>query len=64
MKIGIHLHGGYMFGGSMDVIEHLLKIGGPRINCFIDTAWCMQTGPHAGNPVSRPPITLEKVLVA
>jgi sugar phosphate isomerase/epimerase len=51
MKVGIHLHGGYMFGGSMDVIDHLLKIGGPRINCFIDTAWCMQTGPHNGNPI-------------
>ncbi len=51
MKVGIHLHGGYLFGGSMDVIDHLLKIGGPRINLFIDTAWCMQTGPNAGNPI-------------
>ncbi len=51
MQIGIHLHGGYSFGGSMDVIEHLLKIGGPRINVFIDTAWCMQIGPGPGNPL-------------
>ncbi|HSH94036.1 MAG TPA: sugar phosphate isomerase/epimerase [Roseimicrobium sp.] len=51
MRVGIHLHGGYMFGGSMDVIDHLLKIGGPRINLHIDTAWCMQTGPNNGNPV-------------
>jgi len=51
MRVGIHLHGGYMFGGSMDVIDHLLKIGGPRINLHIDTAWCMQTGPNNGNPI-------------
>jgi sugar phosphate isomerase/epimerase len=51
MRIGIHLHGGYMFGGSMDVCEHLLKLGGERICLNIDTAWCMQIGPNAGNPV-------------
>ena len=51
MRIGIHLHGGYMFGGSQDVVDHLMKVGGPRIGLNIDTAWCMQTGPHAGNPV-------------
>lgn len=51
LRIGIHLHGGYMFGGSMDVIEHLLKLGGPRIGINIDTAWCMQIGPNAGDPV-------------
>ncbi len=50
INIGIHCHGGYMFGGSPDVIEHLLKIGGPRIGVNIDTAWCMQIGP-GGDPV-------------
>lgn len=50
MRIGIHCHGGYMFGGSPDVLEHLLKLGGPRIGINLDTAWCMQIGP-AGNPI-------------
>jgi sugar phosphate isomerase/epimerase len=45
MKVGIHCHGGYVFGGSADVLTHLLKIGGERIGVNIDTAWCMQTGP-------------------
>ncbi len=49
VKIAIHCHGGYMFGGSADVLEHLLKISGPQIGLNIDTAWCMQTG--RGNPV-------------
>jgi len=51
MRVGIHCHGGYMFGGSTDVIDHLIKLGGPRINVHIDTAWCMQTGPWGGNPL-------------
>ncbi|MDQ3815135.1 MAG: sugar phosphate isomerase/epimerase [Armatimonadota bacterium] len=51
IKIGIHCHGGYMFGGSPDVISHLLEIGGPNIGVCIDTAWCMQIGPRQGNPV-------------
>lgn len=51
VKIAIHCHGGYMFGGSADVLEHLLKLGGPRIGLNIDTAWCMQLGPHHGKPV-------------
>lgn len=51
MRVGIHCHGGYMFGGSPDVIAHLLKLGGPRIGVNIDTAWCMQIGPYAGDPV-------------
>src|SRR5690606_22366148 len=50
MRIGIHCHGGYMFGGSPDVIRHLLDIGGERIGVNIDTAWCMQIGPHQGKP--------------
>lgn len=50
MKVGIHCHGGYMFGGSPDVIAHLLKLGGEPIGVNIDTAWCMQIGPQ-GDPV-------------
>lgn len=48
IKVAIHCHGGYMFGGSFDVIDHLVKIGGPYVGVNIDTAWCMQA---AGNPV-------------
>jgi len=51
MKVGIHCHGGYMFGGQPDVIRHLLGLGGPEIGLFIDTAWAMQIGPRLGNPV-------------
>lgn len=51
MRIGIHCHGGYMFGGSPDVIRHLLDLGGERIGVNIDTAWCMQVGPGHGDPV-------------
>jgi sugar phosphate isomerase/epimerase len=51
IRIGIHCHGGYMFGGSPDVLEHLMKLGGPMIGLNIDTAWCMQIGPN-GNPVN------------
>lgn len=51
IRVGLHCHGGYMFGGSPDVIEHVLAIGGPRIGLNIDTAWCMQIGPRAGRPV-------------
>jgi sugar phosphate isomerase/epimerase len=50
LRIGIHCHGGYMFGGSPDVLDILCKIGGPRIGINIDTAWCMQIGPQ-GDPV-------------
>ncbi len=50
IRIGIHCHGGYMFGGSPDVIEHLLKLGGDSIGVNIDTAWCMQIGPQ-GDPI-------------
>jgi len=51
MRVGLHCHGGYMFGGSPDEIDYILKIGGPRIGLNIDTAWCMQIGPHQGKPV-------------
>lgn len=51
IKIGLHCHGGYMFGGSPDVVAHILELGGPRIGLNLDTAWCMQIGPRQGNPV-------------
>lgn len=51
IRVGLHCHGGYMFGGSPDVIDHLLDLGGPEIGLCIDTAWAMQIGPHHGNPV-------------
>ncbi len=51
MKVGIHCHGGYSFGGSPDVLEHLVSIGEGEIGLCIDTAWCIQIGPWLGNPV-------------
>ena len=51
MKVAIHCHGGYLFGGSEDELQYLLDLGGPRIGVNIDTAWCMQLGPHHGKPV-------------
>ena len=50
IRVGIHCHGGYMFGGSLDVIDHLIKLGDGQIGLCIDTAWCMQTGPNRGKP--------------
>ena len=51
MRVGLHCHGGYMFGGSVDEITYILKLGGDRIGVNIDTAWCMQIGPYHGDPV-------------
>ncbi|MEM1108729.1 MAG: sugar phosphate isomerase/epimerase [Planctomycetota bacterium] len=51
IRVGIHCHGGYMFGGSRDIIDHLIKLGDGHVGVCIDTAWCMQTGPYAGQPV-------------
>ena len=51
IRVGIHCHGGYMFGGSPDVLEHLMGLGGPEIGLCIDTAWCLQIGPWGGKPV-------------
>ena len=51
IRVGIHCHGGYQFGGSPDVLDYLLSIGGPEIGVCIDTAWCMQIGPWKGKPV-------------
>lgn len=51
IKLGIHCHGGYVFGGSKDVLKHLLDLGGEMIGINLDTAWCMQTGKTQGDPV-------------
>jgi sugar phosphate isomerase/epimerase len=51
IRAGIHCHGGYSFGGQPDVLDHLIKIGAPQIGLCLDTAWCMQIGPHLGKPV-------------
>ena len=51
VNLAIHCHGGYSFGGSPDIITHLTELGGPRIGLCLDTAWCMQIGPHQGDPV-------------
>lgn len=51
IKVGIHCHGGYMFGGQPDVLRHLVALGTPEIGLFIDTAWCLQIGPWLGKPV-------------
>jgi sugar phosphate isomerase/epimerase len=51
VRVGIHCHGGYQFGGQPDVLDHLIKLGSPQIGLCLDTAWCLQIGPHLGRPV-------------
>ena len=51
IRLGIHSHGGYHFGGQPVVLKHLLGLGAPEIGLCIDTAWALQIGPRAGNPV-------------
>ncbi|GAA4270528.1 sugar phosphate isomerase/epimerase family protein [Hyunsoonleella aestuarii] len=51
IKVGLHCHGGYKFAGSNDVIDYLLKLGGPQIGLCLDTGWAMQIGPEHGNPL-------------
>lgn len=51
IKVGIHCHGGYMFGGQPDVLDLLVGLGSPQIGLCMDTAWAMQIGPKDGNPV-------------
>jgi sugar phosphate isomerase/epimerase len=51
LRVGIHCHGGYMFGGQPDVLDHLIQLGSPQIGLCLDTAWCMQIGPRLGEPV-------------
>ncbi len=52
IRVGIHNHGGYSFGGQPDVMAHLLSLGAPEIGICLDTAWALQIGPGAGNPVA------------
>ena len=52
VKVGIHCHGGYQFGGSPDILDHLMSLGDGQIGLCIDTAWCMQIGPSQGDPVA------------
>ncbi|MEM6560756.1 MAG: sugar phosphate isomerase/epimerase family protein [Planctomycetota bacterium] len=55
LRLAIHCHGGYMFGGDVPTLKHLVDLGEQtkpgRVGVCIDTAWCMQTGPRDGNPV-------------
>jgi sugar phosphate isomerase/epimerase len=51
VRVGIHCHGGYQFGGQPDVLDYLIKLGSPQIGLCIDTAWCIQIGPWLGKPV-------------
>jgi sugar phosphate isomerase/epimerase len=51
IRVGIHCHGGYSFGGSPDVLDYLVKLGAPQIGVWIDTAWCLQIGPWQGKPL-------------
>lgn len=51
VRVGIHCHGGYQFGGQPDVLDYLINLGGPEIGLCIDTAWVMQIGPYLGKPV-------------
>lgn len=51
VRVGIHCHGGYAFGGQPGVLKHLIGLGGPEIGLCLDTAWAMQIGPRQGNPV-------------
>lgn len=51
IRVGLHCHGGYMFGGQPDVLDHLIGLGSPQIGLCLDTAWAMQIGPWHGNPL-------------
>lgn len=51
IDVGIHTHGGYMFGGSPDVMQLLIDLGTPQIGLCMDTAWVLQIGPKHGDPV-------------
>lgn len=51
VKVGIHNHGAYQFGGQPDVLRTLLALGAPEVGLCLDTAWCLQIGPHHGKPL-------------
>lgn len=50
IRVGLHNHGGYAFGGQPDVVSHLLSLGAPELGLCLDTAWALQVGPQAGDP--------------
>jgi sugar phosphate isomerase/epimerase len=51
IRVGIHTHGGYQFGGQPAVMDHLIALGKPQIGLMLDTAWAMQIGPRQGDPI-------------
>ncbi len=51
VRVGIHCHGGWSFGGQPDVLDYLIKLGSPQVGLCLDTAWCLQIGPYMGKPV-------------
>lgn len=51
VRVGLHNHGGYRFGGQPDSIQTILGLGGPEVGLCLDTAWCLQIGPRHGKPV-------------
>ena len=51
IRLALHCHGGYSFGGQPDVAAHLIELGKPALGLCLDTAWCMQIGPRHGDPV-------------
>lgn len=51
IRVGIHNHGGYLFGGQPDAMRMLLGLGAPEIGLCLDTAWCLQIGPRHGKPL-------------
>ena len=51
VRAAIHCHGGYNFNGNPGTLGYLMGLGAPEIGLCIDTAWALQIGPRAGNPV-------------
>jgi len=51
IEVGLHTHGGYMFGGSPDTAGLIVGLGAPQIGLCMDTAWVIQIGPKQGNPI-------------
>lgn len=52
LRIAVHCHGGYQFGGQPAVLDHFLQLGTDRLGICLDTAWCMQIGPQQGDPLA------------
>jgi len=51
IRVGIHCHGGYAFGGDVGTLKYLVSLGTPEIGVCLDSAWAMQIGPGQGDPV-------------